>query len=182
MVWGASSLCRWSVFRRGGCFGDANTGCRTWFPLSRGVPFAGHTCSLGFFFALCLKFARLERLQFIHSFIKRINTKERTEDASRTYPRCINASNTSRRQPKRHTHTTHPGPLWVSPQQKNNESTWWPYSARLRCWCGSSMRLPAWMCAGFGYVPLWSDVCELVKPTHTHTHTHTHIDTHTHTR
>jgi hypothetical protein len=67
MVWGASSLCRWSVFRPGGCLGDANTGhsCRPWRPLSRRVPaFAGHACSLGqVFYALCFQFARLERLQ-----------------------------------------------------------------------------------------------------------------------
>jgi hypothetical protein len=49
MVCGASSLCRVSVFRPVGCLGDANTGCRTWLPLSRRVPFAGHAYSLNFF-------------------------------------------------------------------------------------------------------------------------------------
>jgi hypothetical protein len=46
---GASSLCWWSGFRPGRCLGDANTGCRICLPLSRGVPFAGHACSFGFF-------------------------------------------------------------------------------------------------------------------------------------
>jgi hypothetical protein len=71
MVWGASSLCRWSVFRPGGCLG-ARMPTQVVVPgfpaLSRKVPFAGMPTAL-VFYALCFKFARPERLQapFIHS-------------------------------------------------------------------------------------------------------------------